>query len=298
MRGTVRRERMHFKEVKGILSAGNGMNLYRGCTHGCIYCDSRSLCYQMDHDFEDIEVKSNAVELLEDALRRKRAPCMISTGAMTDPYLHAETSLRHTRRSLEVIERYGFGVAIQTKSARILEDIDLLRRINERAKCVVEMTLTTYDDELCRILEPHVSVTSERFAVLEAMRDAGIPTVVWLSPLLPFINDTEENLRGVMDYCVRARVRGVICFGIGMTLRDGDREYYYAQLDRHFPGLSARYRQKYGNRYELVSDNHARLMPVFFDICQRHGIMSGVEENFAYLRTFESRHEGEQLTLF
>ena len=196
---------MHFKEVKGILSAENGMNLYRGCTHGCIYCDSRSRCYQMDHAFEDIEVKSNALTLLEDALRRKRAPCMISTGAMTDPYLHAESTLRHTRRSLELIERYGFGVAIQTKSARILEDLDLLRRINERAKCVVEITLTTYDDDLCRLIEPNVSVTSERFAVLEAMREAGIPTVVWISPLLPFLNDTEENLRGLLDYCVRAK---------------------------------------------------------------------------------------------
>ncbi len=274
------------------------MNLYRGCTHGCIYCDSRSLCYQMDHDFEDIEVKSNALALLEAALRRKRAPCMLSTGAMTDPYLHAETTLRHTRRSLELIERYGFGVAIQTKSARILEDIDLLRRINERAKCVVEMTLTTYDDDLCRILEPRVSVTSERFAVLEAMRDTGIPTVVWFSPLLPYLNDTEENLRGVLDYCVRAQVRGVICFGIGLTLRDGNREYFYAQLDRHFPGLSDRYRRRYGSRYEIVSDRHAQLMPIFYDICQEHGIESDVEKNFAYLREFPTKYDGEQLTLF
>ena len=289
---------MHFKEVKGILSAENGMNLYRGCTHGCIYCDSRSRCYQMDHAFEDIEVKSNALTLLEDALRRKRAPCMISTGAMTDPYLHAESTLRHTRRSLELIERYGFGVAIQTKSARILEDLDLLRRINERAKCVVEITLTTYDDDLCRVVEPNVSVTSERFAVLEAMREAGIPTVVWLSPLLPFLNDTEENLRGLLDYCVRARVRGVLCFGIGLTLRDGNREYFYAQLDRHFPGLSERYRRKYGGRYEIRSDNHAQLMPIFYDICRKNGMMSSVEENFAYLHRFESRCEGEQLRFF
>ncbi len=289
---------MHFKEVKHILSAENGMNLYRGCTHGCIYCDARSLCYRMEHDFEDIEVKANALELLEDALRRKREPCMIATGAMTDPYLHADRTLHHTRRSLELIARYGFGVAIQTKSARILEDIDLLRRIHERAKCVVQMTLTTYDDDLCRIIEPRVSVTSQRFAVLEAMRDAGIPTVVWISPLLPYINDTEENLRGILDYCIRARVRGIVCFGIGMTLRDGNREYYYSQLDRYFPGLSMRYRTKYGNRYEIRSDNHDRLMPEFLDICRRNGIMGDVAENFSYLHTFENRFSGEQLRFF
>ncbi len=160
------------------------------------------------------------------------------------------------------------------------------------------MTLTTYDDDLCRLLEPHVSVTSERFAVLEAMRDAGIPTVVWFSPLLPYLNDTEENLRGVLDYCVRAQVRGVICFGIGLTLRDGSRQYFYTQLDRHFPGLSARYRRKYGNRYEIVSDRHEELMPLFHEICRSHGIMSGIEENFSYLRTFASSTCGEQLTLF
>lgn len=289
---------MHFKMVKGILSAENGMNLYRGCTHGCIYCDARSLCYQMNHDFEDIEVKENALELLEAALRRKRAPCMIATGAMTDPYLHAERSLRYTRRSLELIEQYGFGVTVQTKSARILEDIDLLQRINKRAKCVVQMTLTTYDDGLCRLIEPHVLVTSERFAVLEAMRESVIPTVVWLSPFLPYLNDTEENLRGLLDYCVRAEVRGIICFGIGLTLREGNREYFYEQLDRHFPGLSARYRCKYGNRYEVVSDHHMELMPILYETCRRYGMMSSPEENFTFLRTFDSPLYGEQLTLF
>ena len=169
---------MHFVEAKGILSGGNGMNLYRGCTHGCIYCDSRSLCYQMSHAFEDIEVKKNALELLEKTLKGKKKRCMIGTGAMTDPYIPLEEKLGLTRGALELIEKYGFGIAIQTKSARILRDLDLLTKINQRTKAVVQMTLTTQDDALCRILEPNVSVTSERVAALKNFREAGISTVV------------------------------------------------------------------------------------------------------------------------
>jgi DNA repair photolyase len=212
---------MHYADYKTILSPQNGMNLYRGCTHGCIYCDSRSVCYQMQHDFEDIEVKRNAPQILEDQLRRKRKPSMITTGSMCDPYIPLEEELRVTRNCLEVIERYGFRLSILTKSARILRDLDLLKSINDKAKCVVNITLTTYDETLCRILEPHVSTTAERFEVLKTVRDSGIPTVVWLCPVLPFINDTEENLRGILDDCVQARVRGILCFGMGVTLREG-----------------------------------------------------------------------------
>ena len=181
---------MHFVDAKGILSSSNGMNIYRGCTHGCIYCDSRSKCYQMLHDFEDIEVKQNAPQLLEMALRSKRKKCMIGTGAMCDPYMHCVESLGLTRQCLELIDKYEFGVAIQTKSDRILRDLDLLKSINEKAKCVVQMTMTTYDVELCKLLEPNVCTTRRRFEVLKVMQENGIPTVVWLSPILPFINDT------------------------------------------------------------------------------------------------------------
>ena len=282
---------MHYKEAKGILSAGNGMNLYRGCTHGCIYCDSRSLCYQMDHLFEDVEVKSNAIPLLEAALRRKRSPCMISTGAMSDPYQPIESGLRHTRQALELIERYGFGAALQTKSDRVLEDLDLLRRINEKTKCVVEMTLTTMDEDLCRILEPGVCTTARRAEVLEILRDAGIPTVVWLSPFLPFLNDTEENLRGLLDCCFRAGVRGILCFGIGLTLRDGCREYFYGKLDEHFPGLSDRYRRTYGDRYEVLSGSNDRLMSLLRRLCREHGVECDTERVFAFLHEFPEKME-------
>ncbi|MFT3985849.1 MAG: radical SAM protein [Lachnospiraceae bacterium] len=288
---------MHEVMAKGILSAQNGMNVYRGCQHGCIYCDARSTCYQMRHAFEDIEVKKNAAELLEDALRRKRKKCMISTGAMTDPYIPLETELCITRKCLEIIDRYGFGVAIQTKSNRIIRDIDLLKSIHQKSKCVVEMTLTTYSEELCKIVEPHVCTTKERFEVLKAMQAEGIPTVVWLSPILPYINDTMENIEGILDYCVKAGVKAILCFGIGLTLREGDREYYYTMLDKHFPGLKERYIQNYGNAYELKCPDSEILMRRVRDTCREHGIMLGVENVFSYLHTYEGKGY-EQMSLF
>lgn len=287
---------MHFVKAKGIISSNNGMNIYRGCSHGCIYCDSRSRCYQFTHPFEDIEVKENAPELLEDALRRKRKKCMIGTGAMSDPYMHCEEDLRLTRRCLEIIEHYGFGVTVLTKSARILRDTDLFVKINEKAKAVVQMTMTTCDEELCRIVEPNVSTTAERFNVLMKFKELGIPTVVWICPLLPFINDTEENIRGITDYCVRAGVKGIINFGMGLTLRDGDREYYYAALDRHFPGLSEKYRKKYGYSYELPCDNSDALYSVLRDECEKHDIMLGNDKVFEYL--YELPQRSEQLSIF
>lgn len=287
---------MHFVNAKSILSAQNGMNLYRGCTHGCIYCDSRSTCYNFSHAFEDIEVKQNAPELLEQALRSKRRKCMIGTGAMCDPYMHCEEELQLTRRCLKIIDRHGFGVAIQTKSTRILRDLDLLCSINEQSKCVVQMTMTTYDEDLCRIVEPNVSTTRERFEALEIFRDNGIPTVVWLSPILPYLNDTRENIEGILDYCIRAKVKGIICFGMGLTLREGDREYYYAALDRHFPGLKEQYQRRYGNAYELPSERSGELMALFRNTCGAHGIMHDVDECFEYLHAFPKPYE--QLTLF
>ena len=188
---------MHFVEAKGILTRSGdhyGMNIYRGCSHGCIYCDSRSRCYQFKHPFEDIEVKQNAPELLEAALKSKRKKSMIGTGSMSDPYMHCEEKLRLTRSCLKIISQYGFGVAIQTKSDRILQDIDLLDEINQKTKCVVQVTLTTFDDNLCQIIEPNVCNTKRRIEILLEMKKRGIPTVVWLSPILPFINDTEENI--------------------------------------------------------------------------------------------------------
>lgn len=288
---------MHEVNVKGILSAKNGMNIYRGCLHGCIYCDSRSLCYQMNHKFEDIEVKANAVGLLENTLRRKRNKCMIGTGAMSDPYMPIEEKLGNMRKCLEVIERYGFGVTMITKSTKVLRDLDLLKKINEKSKCIVQMTLTTYDEDLCRIVEPNVETTYERFRALEILRDNGIPTVVWLCPILPFINDTEENIRGILDYCVRAKVKGIINFDMGVTLRDGNRECFYKKLDEHFPGLKEKYIRMYGNSYQLSSPNSRQLNMIYKSECIKNGIMCDVNECFEYLNKYEDKYGGEQISL-
>ena len=286
----------HEVEVKGILSPKNGMNLYRGCQHGCIYCYARSTCYQMKHAFEDIEVKANAITLFEKSLKSKRQSCMIGTGAMSDPYIPLELKYGHMRKSLELIERYGYGVAIQTKSDLILRDLDILKKINQKTKCVVQMTLTTYDEALCKIIEPHVATTKRRVEVLNIMRDAGIPTVVWLDPILPFINDTKENLEGIMSYCNEAKVYGVLCFGFGLTLREGNREYFYQKLDEHFPGLKEEYIKRYGNAYEVNSPHNRELMQNFKALCKAYHIKSDMREIFRYMHTYEQK-EYQQLRL-
>lgn len=288
---------MHEIEVKTILSPQNGMNLYRGCTHGCIYCDSRSACYGMEHPFEDVAVKHRAPALLEDALRRRRSRCMIATGAMCDPYLPLEKELRLTRRCLEIIERRRFGVTVLTKSDLMLRDLELLQRIHRSTKAVVQMTLTTFDEDLCRVLEPHVCTTARRLEVLKTFREAGIPTVVWLCPILPFLNDTEENLRGILEGCFAAGVRGILCFGMGVTLRQGNREYFYERLDQHFPGMKERYIRAYGDRYQCSSPNQVRLMSLFRSECRKRRVLHTPESVFAYLRRFEDKEAGEQLSL-
>lgn len=289
---------MHEIRAKSILCSGNGINIYRGCTHGCIYCDSRSACYQMDHAFEDVAVKVNAPELLEDALRRRRRRCMIGTGSMCDPYLPLERETRLTRRCLEVIDRQGFGVSLLTKSDLVLRDLDLLRRINQTAKAVVCTTFTTFDEDLCRVLEPRVCTTRRRFETLKACREAGVHTGVWLCPILPFLNDTEENLRGLLEYCFAAGVEAIVNFGMGVTLREGDREYFYAQLDRHFPGMKERYIRAFGNRYECLSPNAPRLERIFREECRKRGVLWEAEAAMGWLMEFEDRQAGQQLDLF
>ena len=290
---------MHFVDAKGILTGSRnyfGMNIYRGCSHGCIYCDSRSRCYHFTHAFEDIEVKRNAPELLEAALKSKRKKCMIGTGSMSDPYMHCEEELHLTRKCLQIILKYGFGAALITKSDRILMDLDLLEQLSRETRCVVQMTLTTFDDALCRIVEPGVCPTSRRIEVLKILRERGIPTLVWMTPILPFINDTEENVGSIVDACAGAGVKGIVSFGMGLTLREGDREYYYAALDRHFPGLKEKYIRTYGNAYEIPSPRAGDLGRVFEDKCRKYGIMSDPRECFAFLADFPSKYE--QLSLF
>ena len=289
---------MHCVKAKGILSSKNGINIYRGCVHGCIYCDSRSACYRMSHDFEDIEVKENAVDLLESALKRKRKKCMIGTGSMTDPYIPLERELEFMRKVLALIERYGFGFTLITKSDLVLRDIDLLQAINKKTKCVVQMTLTTYDETLCKKLEPNVCTTHRRFEVLKELHRLGIPTVVWLCPILPFINDTKENVEGILNYCIEAKVYGIICFGMGLTLREGNREYFFKKLDKLYPTLKIKYLKEYGKNYFITSKRNSELMNIFHEMCEANGIIHNNEEIFKYLNTFETKENPVQLDLW
>ncbi len=287
---------MHYKEAKTLLSNYNGMNIYRGCTHGCIYCDSRSKCYQINHEFTDIEVKINAPLLLEDALRRKKAKCMIGTGSMTDPYIPLENKLELTKKCLEIIYKYGFGINIMTKSTLLLRDLDLLKKINERSKTVVNVTITTADEKLCKIIEPNVATTKERIEMLKVLSNNNIKTIVWLCPILPFINDNEENIRKIVKECADAKVYGILCFGMGLTLREGNREYFYSKLDEHFKGLKEKYIKYYGERYEINSFNNNRLMEVLKEECLKNNIILNNEYLFNYMHEFKD--DKEQLELF
>lgn len=279
---------MHYVTSKSILSKNNGMNLYRGCTHGCIYCDSRSEIYNMGHKFEDIEVKKNSLELLKKELI-KRPQAMIGTGAMSDPYLPLEKRLEYVRNALKLIDRYGFGFTCITKSDLVLRDLDLLKKINDKSKVVIQMTLTTADDRLCRVLEPNVCSTSRRVEVLNALNEAEIPTVVWLCPILPYINDTDDNINSILDYCIESGVRGVLCFGMGMTLRKGNREYFYQKLDKHFPNLKEKYIEEFGNDYVIPSPENDELMRIFKKRTSKNNILNDNDEIFRYLHEFPQK---------
>lgn len=276
---------MHYVNSKTILSRNNGMNLYRGCTHGCIYCDSRSKIYGMGHKFEDIEVKQNSLELLKKELK-KRPKSMIGTGAMTDPYIPLEKHLGHVRKSLELIYKYGFGFTCITKSDLILRDLELLKKINEKSRVVIQMTLTTADDELCSILEPNVCPTSRRVEVLKILKEAEIPTIVWLCPILPYINDTEDNINSIIDFCIESNVKGILCHEMGLTLREGNREYFYSKLDEHFEGLKEKYIRQYGDSYSIPSPNNRKLMDIFKKRTSEEGILNSFNEIFPYLHEF------------
>ena len=279
---------MHYVKAKGIFTSDYGINLYRGCTHGCIYCDSRSQIYQMNHKFEDIQVKENAIELLKKELIRRK-PCMIGTGAMTDPYVPIERRLEFVRKTLKLVYRYGFGWACITKSDLVLRDIDLLRKINEKTKAVVQITITTADDELCKLVEPNVCPTSRRVEVLNKLNEANIPTVVWLCPILPHINDTEENINTILDWCIDANVKGVLNMGMGLSLREGNREYFYEKLDEKFPGLKEKYIEEFGDSYFIHSKDNSRLRAILRKKCEENGIMHKQDDIFSYLHEFPEK---------
>ncbi|MBN2616842.1 MAG: radical SAM protein, partial [Spirochaetales bacterium] len=224
------------------------------------------------------------------ALKGKRKKVMIGTGSMSDPYLHIEEKLCHTRKALELVYKYGHGATLITKSNMVLRDLDIIKKINSKTKCVIQISLSTSDPDICRIVEPNVCNTQERIEVLNTLRDNGIPTVVWLCPFLPFINDTKENIDKLLDYCIEAKVWGIIFFGVGLTLRDGNRDYFYKKLDESFPGLKNKYISTFGNSYSIKSPNSYYLTKRIRTRCKENNIETNPDICFNYLNTFEEKN--------
>ena len=269
------------------------MNLYRGCCHGCIYCDSRSECYRID-DFDTVRAKENCIEILRDELRRKVKTGVIGTGAMSDPYNPFEKNERLTEKALMLIDAYDFGVTVVTKSDLITRDIDLYRQIAEHSPVLCKMTVTSADNKLCRVVEPNVSVSSERFQALARMSEAGLKTGITLMPVLPFLEDNEENILKIVR---TAHECGVMCIypAFGMTLRQNQREYYYKKLDELFPGMSDKYRRYYGDRYECILPNARKLWSVFASECDRFGILYNMRD---IIRAYKKGYGDMQLSFF
>ncbi|WPC39626.1 SPL family radical SAM protein [Clostridium sp. JS66] len=245
------------------------MNIYRGCQHGCIYCDSRSECYQIQN-FDDIDVKINAVELLKKELVRKRIKGTIGTGAMSDPYIPIEKKYRLTQKSLQVIADNHYPVHITTKSNIILRDIDILQQINN-IYAQVAITITTYDDSLSQKIEPRAPVSSDRFKALGILSSLGIHAGITLMPILPFIEDNEENIIKIIEMSKDYGVK-FIYPAFGMTLRDRQKEYYYSKLDELFPNLKSKYEKRFKNYYSCSINNYTKLKNVFFENCDKYGI--------------------------
>lgn len=271
------------------------MNIYRGCTHDCIYCDSRSICYQ-NYDFDTIKVKENALQLLSNELRRKVKKGIISTGAMSDPYNPLEEQLKLTRSALEIMNEYNFGVSIDTKAALVTRDMDILRDIKDHSPVIVKFSITTADDELCKVIEPHVSASSERFNAIRKLSEVGIYCGILVNPILPFINDTEENIIVILKKAKESGAKFIYPeMGMAMSLRDGNREYYYKQLDVLFPGLKKEYIKRYGSQYICKSPNEKKLWSVFISYCKELGLLYDMEEITAHYRR---DYDYKQLTLF
>lgn len=277
----------------GWFGSNYNMNIYKGCCHGCIYCDSRSDCYRIDH-FDEVRAKENALEVIERDLRSKRKTGVVISGSMSDAYNPHEKGLELTRGALKLLERYGFGIVIDTKSTLVVRDIDLLLKIKEYSPAVVNFTVTTFDDGLCRKIEQHVAVTSERFSAMKTLSNAGLMTGVLLMPILPFINDTPANIAGIVRKAFQSGA-SYIYPGFCVTLRQNQREYFYERLDEQFPGVKEKYQKAYGSRYECVPSNHDILWSTFTAQCEKYGLPYKMNEIVEKIR---SGYTSGQMTLF
>jgi DNA repair photolyase len=261
------------------------MNLYRGCAHQCIYCDTRSACYEIEDFDHEVLVKHNALDLLEKELRAKRVKGTIGLGSINDPYQPVEAERGLTRGALERIAKHRFPVHVLTKSDLVLRDLDLLKQV---PRAVVSLTITTTDDALAAVVEPFAPPPSARLRALRALAEAGIEARITLMPILPFIEDAEENVRAIVEAAHTCGVTAIVA-SFGMTLRDRCRDHYYAKLDERFPGLRERYKRTFGEPYVCPSPSATRLGGLFRELCQRHGIAT-------HVTSYRVSH-GEQLSL-
>ena len=292
---------MQYREIqaKGILNHIQGedewfglsynINLYRGCEHQCIYCDTRSTCYQIENFNEEVLIKINALSLLEDALPRKRRVGIIGFGSMNDPYTFAEKRFKLTAGALAIVAKYRFPVHIITKSDMVLKDLEVLKRINQ-VKARVSFTITTTDDSLAKILEPGAPSPSRRLNAMEALSDCGIETGVVMMPILPFIEDTPENIKKIV-MAAASHGADYIIPAFGMSIREGQREHFYEKLDVHFPGLRQRYEATYGDSYRCPAQNHKELAEIFFKLCELYGLDTHVS-------SYPPKPEHKQMNLF
>lgn len=269
------------------------MNLYRGCHHGCIYCDSRSECYQND-EFDIVKVKENVLNILELELSKKRIKGVVGIGAMSDSYNAFEKDLMVTHGALKLLRDYHFGVSLETKSDLIVRDIDLFKEIQKYNDVIIKITITTFDDELSCIIEPNVSLSSKRFEAIKKLSDAGLFCGVLLHPILPFINDTEENVIQIVRKAYESGARFVHGY-FGVTLRDRQRTYYFKKLDQYYPGLKEKYLKTYGHRYECLSVHHKNLESILKRECQKYGLLYKMSD---IIKAYKHENKVEQLSLF
>ena len=282
-----------YAESNSWFGCNYNMNIYKGCCHGCIYCDSRSECYGVEN-FDEVRAKENALTTIERELKSKRLKGVIGTGSMSDPYNPFERELRLTRGALELINKYGFGVAAATKSELVVRDIDILKEISKHSPVLIKLSVTAADDELCRKIEPHASLSSERFAAIRKLSEAGIFAGILLMPVMPFIEDTEENIAGIVE---RAHGSGArfIYPALGVTLRQNQRDWFYGKLDALFPGVKEKYIKCFGSSYECRCPNHTELWSLFRRECDKYGIIYKMDE---IISTYRRGYESGQLSLF
>lgn len=286
----------NYKDNPHWFGINYNMNIYKGCCHGCIYCDSRSNCYQII-DFDRVRIKENSIEIIKKDLTSKRKKGVVGTGAMSDPYNPFEEKYLLTRQALKLLDEHRFGIAITTKSDLIVRDIDILKRIQKHSPNLVKITITTFDDELCKKIEPNVSTTSDRFKALKKLSDNNIYSGVLLMPILPFINDTEENIRNIIKRAYECGAKFIFSYGIGVTLRSNQREYYFEQLRKIFPNqmLDEKYIKTYGEQYENSSLKSERLWKVFKEECEKYNLLYDMKD---IIKDYKSRYESSQITWF